>query len=111
MADAKPQELDPALVERTGLAAIEHMLDRRGLRQTLESIQAEDEDLWKEIVEATGVAALLSLGIPAAALNALAKGEAVVVPKVRTLEMITATPFLEDSWDAQLAASPYRSEP
>ena len=127
MADEKPQELDPALVERTGLAAIDHMLDRRGLRQTLESIRAEDEDLWKEIVEATGVAALLSLGIPAAALNAIARGEAVVAlpgtmppAQVRDTWMWQRGDTIKsEMWVNEgdlvsiraLAASPYRSEP
>lgn len=71
---------------------------------------------------------LSALGIPAAALNALAKGEAVVVPKKSTPYMNSAgyMKFLEmrathgPSWTgkkepwivygAMLAASPYRSD-
>lgn len=57
-----------------------------------------------------------SLGIPAAALNALAKGEAVVVPKEPTLEQVgrardNAADCFGDIYREMLAASPYRSEP
>ena len=97
-------DLDPALIEKAARSACD-TLGRPPCSYPKCSCGA------KNFASLAARAALLSLGIPAAALNALAKGEAVVVPKVRTREMIAATPFLEDSWDAQLAASPYRSEP
>lgn len=79
------------------------------------------------------IAGLRSLPIPVAALNALARGEAVVVPKERTLDMMRARKIVFGStdieadmkriarlreigavskqdreWSAMLAASPYR---
>lgn len=79
-------DLDPALIEKM----------RDVLQQHLPSVV-----LLARHVEA----ALLSLGIPAAALNAIARGEAVVTP--------VAVPWWTDktTWDMHLAASPYRSEP
>lgn len=72
MADAKPQELDPALIMRVAQGLV------RGL-------QAEEGwGAWRYTAEL----AIRSLGIPAATLNALARGEASVRPNLvlRTLD-------------------------
>lgn len=69
------EELDAALVERVQRALCVRDMDRMAL------MHYEDQ----------ARAALLSLPIPAAALNALARGEAAVVPKVPTHEMIAAS--------------------
>jgi hypothetical protein len=65
------EELDAALVERVQRALCVRDMDRMAL------MHYEDQ----------ARAALLSLPIPAAALNALARGEAVVVPNIMTAEM------------------------
>lgn len=55
--------------------------------------------------------AILSLGIPAAALNALAKGEAVVVPKEPNAAIVQAGYYAVGVlYRAMLAASPYAEE-
>ena len=41
-----------------GEAALENLLDRRGLREPLSAIKFEDPEVWREICEATGAAAL-----------------------------------------------------
>lgn len=121
MADAKPQELDPALIMRVAQGLV------RGL-------QAEEGwGAWRYTAEL----AIRSLGIPAAALNALVRGEAVVVPRTRTREMCDArqdvhgfSPLTDQTWaklcairacgetgangdaewSAMLAASPYAAK-
>lgn len=108
MADTK-QELDPALVERACIA------------------QEGGPELWdltypsgKVVRRAAMTRALLSLGIPATALNALWRGDAVVVPKAPTGDMVEIHQFecagdadeagparIRAAWAAMLAASPY----
>ena len=74
MTDAKPvadEELDAALVER--------------VREATFGKPSFYTDVATETLRVKR--ALLSLPIPAAALNALARGEAVVVPNIMTAEM------------------------
>ena len=47
--------------QTVGEAALEHMLDRRGISGVLEQIRDEDPEIWKEICEETGRAALAAL--------------------------------------------------
>ena len=54
-------------VERVGNAALEHMFDRKGLRHALEPIRDEDPEVWADIVEETGRAALSALTVEDAA--------------------------------------------
>jgi hypothetical protein len=105
------EELDAGLVERVQRALCVRDMDRMAL------MHYEDQ----------ARAALLSLLIPVSALNALARGDAVVVPKVQTREICNAkqevhgfSPMSDEAWarvqfagidqelwSAMLAASPY----
>lgn len=134
MADAKPQ-LDPALVEKAAHAVYvrdhEEACDLYGRlnigpMHPFDSLSETRKRQFREYTKA----ALLSLGITAAALNALARGEATVVPKRITREICDArqdvhgfSPLDEEAWvrvqhigerqsewAAMLAASPYRSD-
>lgn len=106
MTDAKPatdEELDAGLVERT--------------REIIFGKPSFYTDVPTETLRVKR--ALLSLPIPAAAINALARGEAVVVPKNATKEMQQAVAVDEDEWHElhqsevwarMLAASPYAAK-
>jgi len=43
---------------KIGTAAIENLLDRRGIRQALSPIKYNDPEIWEEIVRVTGEAAI-----------------------------------------------------
>lgn len=45
-----------------GEAALDHMLDRRGIKHLLSQIKEEDPEVWCEICEETGRAALRAIG-------------------------------------------------
>lgn len=45
-------------VNNVGLAALNGLLYRKGIKHELESVQYDDEELWAEIVEETGKAAI-----------------------------------------------------
>lgn len=46
------------MVERVGLAALKGLLDRRGIKHELGACKSEDPEIWQEIVEETGRAAI-----------------------------------------------------
>ena len=126
MADAKPQELASALIDAMCIEAVGGPHHWHPLGK------------WTKDTTRTRIrAALLLLGIPTAALNALVRGEAVVVPRTRTREMCDArqdvhgfSPLTDQTWaklcairacgetgangdaewSAMLAASPYAAK-
>jgi hypothetical protein len=59
LADAPPAVRVIPLV--IGEAALENLLDRRGLREPLEDIKYGDPNIWREICDDTGRAALAAL--------------------------------------------------
>lgn len=117
------EELDAGLVERHARAWYESYADAPFYPGPWESL----DDATRELYRGPSRNQLLSLPIPAAALNALARGEATVVPKLPTFEQAQAggkadyanailSPVCAradnaaDIYTAMLAASPYATK-
>ena len=47
-------------IEAAGIAALEGLQDRKDIKSVLQDIRYTDEELWQEIVEETGRAAVLA---------------------------------------------------
>lgn len=56
------QAREAALPHCVGEAALEHMLDRKGIKHLLSQIKEEDPEVWREICEETGRAAIRAIG-------------------------------------------------
>lgn len=61
-AEARAERLEAALPHCVGEAALEHMLDRKGIKHLLSQIKEEDPEVWREICEETGRAAIRAIG-------------------------------------------------
>jgi len=77
-------ELPAAVVERCADAVLDDLLERRGIRQTLEPIRDNDPDVWDDIRSAIGTAALVEL------LAIIEERGLRVVPAKATPEMVAA---------------------
>lgn len=108
-------DLDPALVEQTAKVEYDWHIAEYGHIWSPGSPSLLPWDKQAEHVKNAyrkrTRALLLSLDIPAAALNALAKGEAVVVPKEPNAAIVQAGYYAVGVlYRAMLAASPYAEE-
>lgn len=81
------EELDATLVLKIATHVLDDLTDRRGIRQAFDCI---NDEVMDEIRMAIAEKVQQALGIPAAALNALAKGEAVVINETTGLPYLDA---------------------
>lgn len=52
------------MIENVGLAALNGLLDRRGIKSELEAVRDDDPELWTEIVRESGRAAIEAMREP-----------------------------------------------
>ena len=61
------------MIERVGTAALSGLLDRNGIKYELGDCKSEDSEMWREIVEETGRAAIEAMREPTEAMGAAAE--------------------------------------